>query len=152
MNKFIIASCIALFSMSAFAGNLALSNTWIRYLPAGVPAGGYFTLSNSSHHPVTLKGVHSAVFGMVMMHRSVQENGVSKMLPVDRVDVPADGTVEFKPGGYHLMLMSPKSKIAPGETIPLTLEFSNGETLTGQFAVRGPGGNMNDMSGMHHHH
>ncbi len=152
MNKFIIAACIALFSASAFAGNLALSNTWIRYLPAGVPAGGYFTLSNNGNHPVKLKSARSAAFGMVMMHRSVEENGVSKMLPVDSIDVPAGGTVEFKPGGYHLMLMSPTSKIAPGEQIPLTLEFADGETLTGNFAVRGPGGNMNGMSGMHHHH
>lgn len=152
MNKFIIAACIALFSASAFAGNLALSNTWIRYLPAGVPAGGYFTLTNNGSHPVTLRGASSAAFGMVMMHRSVQENGVSKMLPVDSLDVPAGGTVEFKPGGYHLMLMSPTSKIAPGEQIPLTLEFADGETLTGKFAVRGPGGSMNDMGGMHHHH
>jgi copper(I)-binding protein len=152
MNQFLLAACIALFSANAFAGNLALSNTWIRYLPAGVPAGGYFTLSNNGSHPVTLKGARSAAFGMVMMHRSVEENGVSKMLPADSIDVPAGGTVEFKPGGYHLMLMSPQSKIAPGEQIPLTLEFADGETLTGNFAVRGPGGNMNDMSGMHHHH
>jgi copper(I)-binding protein len=161
MNRFIIASCIALFSMSAFAGNLALSNAWIRYLPAGVPAAGYFTLSNHGDHPVTLKGVRSAAFSMVMLHRSVQENGVSKMLPVDSVEVPAGGTLEFKPGGYHLMLMSPTSKITPGDEIPLTLEFTDDETLTGNFAVRGPAGNMNDMggmngmngmSGMHHPH
>ena len=33
--------------------------------------------------------------------------GMAAMKPVDQVELPAGDTVEFKPGGYHVMLMRP---------------------------------------------
>ena len=60
------------------------------------------------------------------------------MLHVDRVDVPAGGKVAFAPGGYHLMLMQPARKLAPGERVPVTLEFLGGRQVTAEFEVRGP--------------
>lgn len=72
-----------------------------------------------------------------MMHQTKEDNGVSKMLPVDKINIPEGGKVEFKPGGYHLMLMNPTGQITVGEKIPLTLKFSGGQKLTEKFIVKG---------------
>jgi periplasmic copper chaperone A len=50
------------------------------------------------------------------------------------VTVPANGSFTFSPGGFHLMCMQPK--MAPGETVPVTLSFAGGTELTVSFPVR----------------
>lgn len=130
----------ALLPVGSWAADLNVSDAWIRILPGGAPAGGYFLLHNGGKQPVVLVGASSAAFGHVMMHRTAEEGGVTRMLPVDRVEVRPGGRVAFAPGGYHLMLMQPTRKIAAGERIPVTLEFAGGRKLTTEFQVRGPTG------------
>ncbi|MCC6244979.1 MAG: copper chaperone PCu(A)C, partial [Gemmatimonadaceae bacterium] len=50
------------------------------------------------------------------------------------------GTLAFAPSGYHLMLTKPSRKVAVGDRIPITLEFSDKHKITVQFEVRGPAG------------
>jgi copper(I)-binding protein len=40
------------------------------------------------------------------------------------------------PAGYHLMLMKAVSPVKPGDTVKLTLKFSDGSTLTTDFMAR----------------
>ena len=127
-------------SASAWAADLNVSNAWIRVLPGGAPAGGYFLLRNDGRQPVVLVGARSAAFGLVMMHKTAEEGGVSRMLPVERVEVPAGGKIAFAPGSFHLMLMQPTRKVAAGDRIQITLEFAGGQKLTTEFQVRGPSG------------
>lgn len=132
--------CLAGFASGAWAGELEVSDAWIRLIPGDAPAGGYFTFRNGTNQPAVLVGANSNAFGHVMMHRTTEERGLSRMLPVDRVEVPAGGTLAFAPSGYHLMLMRPSQKVAVGERIPITLEFTDGHKITAQFEVRGPAG------------
>lgn len=46
-----------------------------------------------------------------------------KMRQIRAVELPAGKTVEFKPGGYHVMLMDLKEQVKAGDTIPMTLVF-----------------------------
>ena len=115
-----------------------VSEAWIRWLPAGLPAGGYMTLRNDSAKPVALTGASSADYGQVMLHHSVMKNGTMQMLPVARVEVPAHGELQFKPGGYHIMLMQARHEVHPGDQVPVTLSFADGEQLQVKFEVRKP--------------
>ena len=125
------------FAFAAPAG-VTLEKPWIRLIIKQRPAAGYFTLKNESSAPVDLDGASSAACGMVMLHQSKEENGVEKMLPVKSVTVPAHGSVSFAPGGYHLMCMKPQMKV--GDSVPMTLKFSDGASLTATFPVKGAGG------------
>jgi hypothetical protein len=104
------------------------------------PAAGYFTLLNDTDKPRTLVGASSPVCGMLMLHKSVNENGVEKMLMQKRIAVPARGSLTFSPGGYHLMCMSPTKDVAVGHSVPVTLKFGDGTALIANFPVRGVGG------------
>lgn len=127
-----------LFAASAWAAGIGVSGAWIRQLPAGAPSGGFFTLQNQGKNTLTLVGASSPGYDMVMIHKSMEEGGMSKMMSVDKIDVPAGGDVVFRPGSYHLMLMNARRDIKIGSSIPVTLKFSDGREVTTQFEVRGP--------------
>jgi hypothetical protein len=104
------------------------------------PAAGYFTLLNDTDKAQVLVGASSPACGMLMMHKSVNENGVEKMLMENSISVPAHGSLSFSPGGYHLMCMSPTKAVTVGLSVPVTLKFGDGTALIASFPVRGAGG------------
>jgi periplasmic copper chaperone A len=115
---------------------LALSNPWFRLVMPSLPAAGYFTLSNTTATTEKLVGAASPACGMLMLHRSVSQGGQERMVMVDNVPVPARGKLSFMPGGYHLMCMSPTTAMQPGKSVPVTLRFADGDSLTASFPVR----------------
>ena len=117
---------------------ITAQNAWVRWLPNNLPAGGYVTLKNDGKQNVDLVDVTSDDYGSVMMHQSVSSGSTRKMTMVDKVTVPAHGSVSFAPGGYHLMLEEAKHEIAPGDTVRIKLHFSDGATLDTPFAVKSP--------------
>jgi len=118
------------------APSIQVKDAWIRWLPAGVPAGGYATLINTGDQPVTLIGVSSAVFAELMIHRSMARAGTMEMSPVERITIEPHTTLDFAASGYHLMLMRPSMPLVPGSQVPITLRFAGGGELTVQFEVR----------------
>jgi hypothetical protein len=133
---------MALLPMAAFAGpeGLSVENGWMRVLLPSRPAAGYFELVNAGSGPAELTGASSPGCGALMLHRTVSQNGQDKMEMVASVPVPAGAAVSFAPGGYHLMCMKPQPVLTPGATVPVTLSFADGSTLTADFDVRGATG------------
>jgi periplasmic copper chaperone A len=115
---------------------LALSDPWFRLVMPSLPAAGYFTLSNTGTTAQTVIGAASPACGMLMLHRSVDQGGQERMVTVASVPVPAHGKVSFAPGGYHLMCMSPAAAMRPRQSVPVTLHFADGGSLTTRFEVR----------------
>lgn len=123
-------------SAPAAPENLHISKAWVRLLPGKLPAGGYFNLRNDGDTSVTLTGASSPAYAMAMLHKSEESGGLSRMVHVKTVIVPAHGSIQFAPGGYHLMLMHAKKPLQAGGTIKITLHFANGGTLTVPFKLR----------------
>lgn len=140
MRALAFATMLYLLPAFTYAADVEVSNGWIRLLPAGAPAAGYFELRNNGNAAVRLVSATSPSFGNIMLHRSVEEKGRSTMLHLDEIDVPAQSRVVFKPGDYHLMLMQPTRVLEPGARIPVTFRFARGETVTEHFELRGPSG------------
>ena len=132
----IVVLSSALLSTAAQAGSVTVSDGWIRALPAKVPAGGYFTLSNDSGRRIVLTGASSPACGMLMLHKTDTESGMASMNDVTTIPVAVGAHLSFAPGGYHLMCMDPTAAIEPGNKVPVTLIFSDGTKLTSEFAVR----------------
>ncbi len=132
----ILCAALFAFALPALAGGAAVADAWLRYIPGGTPAAGYFTLSNQSDKSLSLVGAECADFGMVMMHRTLERGGIFTMRPVHEVTVAPGKTFSFAPGGYHLMLMRPKHPLRPGGRLPITLRFADGSSLPVEFVVK----------------
>ena len=131
-----LSAALAMAAMPAHAGNLSVSDAWFRALPAGLPAGGYFTIRNSGDTNAVITGAESESCGMTMLHRTVNNGGMTRMDMVQNVTVPAHGSFSFAPGGYHIMCMQPSAEVSPGSTITVTLHFADGTKLDAKFDVK----------------
>ena len=139
MNNLI---CYAIFLAAALAsgavqaGGITVTGGWIRALPANVPAGGYFTLSNDSGKRIVLTGASSPGCGTLMLHKSDVSSGMANMSDVKTIPVAVGAHLSFAPGGYHLMCTDPSAAIKPGNKVPVTLVFADGTRVTSAFQVR----------------
>jgi periplasmic copper chaperone A len=55
------------------------------------------------------------------------------------VEIPANGTVKFAPGGYHLMFMDIDAPFADGQEIPVTLTFEKAGPVEASLKVAAAG-------------
>ena len=126
-------------AMVACAGQppVSVSDARIRWLPGDLPMAGYFVITSQASGPLRLVGAASPAFGGVMVHRSVEKDGMARMVHVDGVDLAPGKPVAFAPGGYHLMLMNRTRDLHTGEEVPVTLQFGDGQTLVVSFRVTG---------------
>jgi copper(I)-binding protein len=123
-------------AQAADTTTVTASGAWIRVLPGSLPAGGYVTLQNTSDRAVAVTGAASSDYADAMIHRSSTETGMGRMEMVDKVPVPAKGSVAFAPGGYHVMLMQAKHPVNPGDKVQVTFTLSDGSTLPVTFLAR----------------
>ncbi|MET3619841.1 copper chaperone PCu(A)C [Burkholderia ambifaria] len=127
----LLFALLALQAPATFAASPVQAEAcWIRTMPATVPSSGYFTLKNDGDKPVTLTSIDTPAFGMAMIHETQTAGSTAKMVHVDAVDVPAHGTVTFKPKSYHVMLEEPRQPVAPGAKVPFRLHFADGSTVS----------------------
>lgn len=141
-GRFALAISLATTSFGTFAAtnSMMVSDCWIRSMPGDVPSGGYFKLMNMSGQPVDLQSVSTDAFGMAMLHQTQSNGSTSKMVMVDKATVPANGTLAFAPGGYHVMFEQRKKPLTVGSTIPVTFSFNDGEKISAQCAVKNAAG------------
>ena len=85
----------------------------------------YMTLMNQGAVADRLMAVTTGAAISAEIHEALMEDGVAKMRPVEVFDVPAGGSVELKPGGYHIMLMGLKAPLKKGDMIMLQLKFEH---------------------------
>ncbi|MGH8320665.1 MAG: copper chaperone PCu(A)C [Gammaproteobacteria bacterium] len=140
-RKILIALLMALplvpFASHADGPSVAASHVWIREAPPGISVmAGYLTLENLSGQTLTLVSVASPNFESVMVHKSVQKDGMDSMEPVTGLAIPAHKSVVFAPGGYHLMLMQPVKRLYDDDLVTLMLTFSDHSSLTIMAPVR----------------
>lgn len=104
----------------------------------GPLSAAYMVIENAGAADKLL-GASGDVAAMIQVHQTKESNGMMMMEEAkDGVDVPANGALELKPGGYHVMLMNVKNQLKPGDTFKLTLKFSSGAEIPVDVTVREP--------------
>lgn len=140
------------------AGDLVIDTPWSRATPGGAKVGGgYLRITNTGAAPDRLVGASFAVAGRTEVHEMAVRDGVMTMRPLnDGVVIPAGGSVEFAPGGYHLMLLDLKAPITAGTPLSGTLTFEKAGKVEVPFQVRAvgapaPGATSAPAGGGHDH-
>ncbi|HET8943738.1 MAG TPA: copper chaperone PCu(A)C [Dehalococcoidia bacterium] len=98
-------------------------------------ASAYFTIKNNGDTDDALVAASAPVADMVSLHEVVTQGAESKMQPVDKIDVPAGGETQLKPGGLHVMLEELTQDLKEGDSYTLTLEFESGLTMDVEITV-----------------
>lgn len=133
----IFLSLLAFGAAVAGEAPVSIHDPWIREAPPGVPAlAGYLAIENVANTPVVLRGASSPAFDSIMLHRTETEGGMARMTHESQIEIAPLATVQFAPGGYHLMLMGPKQPLKAGDQVEITLEFDGGLAVPASFAVR----------------
>ncbi|CDT81654.1 Copper metallochaperone bacterial analog of Cox17 protein (fragment) [Vibrio diabolicus] len=100
---------------------------------------GFFQLTNHGNSEDALIAAESPIAGHVEIHTHKKEDGVMKMIKVDEVRVPANDSVLFKPGSFHLMIFNPIQALKEGDRFPMTLTFKNAGKVEVEMAVEKQG-------------
>jgi copper(I)-binding protein len=118
-------------------GGLKISMPWVRATPKGAQVGGgYMTINNSGGAPDTLIDGSSEVSIRFEIHEMSMDNGVMKMRPVPGgIEIKPGQTIEFKPGGYHVMFIGLKMPFERGQHIKATLHFEKAGNVVVDFPV-----------------
>lgn len=106
---------------------------------SGNPAAVYFDLAYDGDRQVALnraevKGAKSAMF-----HDYGEYNLKVQMMDMLPVPLKKGDTLEFKPGGKHLMAMEPDATLKPGGTTEATIIVSGGKKQTFPVEIRAAG-------------
>jgi hypothetical protein len=108
----------------ALAGELVVSGAWARSTPPGATMGAiYLTIDNGSAKPDRLLTLNTSAAPAAEVHRTAVQDGIARMREVAVLDVAAGQRIEFKPGGYHVMLMGLEKPLVVGQTFELELLF-----------------------------
>lgn len=106
--------------------------------PGQLSDGGFMTIKNTGDSPDYLIGAKSDFAETLQVHKTVVDaNGVSKMLPVKALKIPAHGEVMLKHGSYHVMIMGLTRQLTKGEAVPVTLMFKSAGAVKVDFAITG---------------
>jgi len=85
----------------------------------------FMVVENHSSKEIALLSASSDVCKVVELHKMENVNEMMKMKKVDSVTIPANGQTEFKPGGYHLMIIGLNRPLKDGEEVEIKLQFAN---------------------------
>ncbi len=133
---------VILLSLSPFLNvhatdDIEVTNSWINEAPPTVTImAGYATVANHTDKDVELIAVNSPAFESIEMHNTVINDGVASMVKQETLNLQKQSTLEFKPGGLHLMLFNPVSPLKSGDTIALTFTFSDNTIVETKTEIR----------------
>jgi periplasmic copper chaperone A len=134
-------------------GELEIGHPYSRaMLPGAKVGGGYLKIVNPGKTDDRLVSVSSDRATSVQIHEMSMDGAIMKMRELPQgIVVPAGGSLELKPGGYHLMFMNVSQPFKEGEMVKAVLTFEKAGPVEVEFAV-GPAGGDAHAGDAHKEH
>ena len=139
----------AVLAAAAQAQPASVKDAWVRAPAPGQKVVGVY-MEIVSRTNAALVAVASPLAARAELHRMALEDGVMKMRPLERIELPAGTAVKLAPGGLHVMLIDLKQPLQRGEKVPLTLtvlQLDSGSRSV--FTIRAE---VRDADAKAHHH
>lgn len=123
---------------SAPAGDtVTIEDGWVKSADEGMSAA-FGTLVNDGDQDVTVVSAESPASSMLELHETV-ENEAGEMIMREIEGgfvIPAGGSIALEPGADHLMLMDLTGPLQAGDTVSVTLTFSDDSTYEFEAPVK----------------
>jgi copper(I)-binding protein len=143
-----VGSCVAAAALTAFsvvrpvavsaqAPAVVVRDAWVRPpAPSKDETALYLTIENKTGAPRAIVSVMSDQAKMGEMHKEMMDGKMMKMMQLQKIEVPANGTTVLKPNDLHIMLMGLKTKPAVGDIVSGTLKLDDGTMVPFKAEVR----------------
>lgn len=115
---------------SANGTTVTIADAWVKVTDSGMTAI-FGTLTNPTDADITVVGGVTQSATSLELHEVAMVDGAMKMRPKPGgFVVPAKGTHALAPGKDHIMLMGLSGPIKPGDSIAVTLNLSDGGSMS----------------------
>jgi copper(I)-binding protein len=149
----VLALLAPLWASSACADPLTVSGAWVREGPPNTAVlAAYMQIGNGGAQDRTLVGAASPQFETVEIHRTEIVDGMARMVPQERLVIPAGGGVTLEPGGLHLMLIQSRQPLSQGDRVSIRLRLDDGTEVPVEAEVRKAEAEAAGMGHEHHDH
>ena len=140
-------------AVQAHESSLRVDDPWIREAPPTARVLGLFMgLHNAGAEELVILGASSPASERVEIHRTVVEDGMARMLPLEELRLAPGERLDLEPGGYHLMLINPHQALRAGDEVRVLIQYDDNHVQAIQAPVRDDRGGDVDHSHHHHHH
>lgn len=144
---FLSVCCLATFGV-----DVEIKDIYSRSSIAGVPNSAVFmNITNKQNTAIKLIGASSLASQKAELHTHIKENEMMKMIKVENFEIPANGTLELKPGGNHIMLLGLKNELKAGDKIDLKLDFEGQSVELKDIVVKDLKNSMKNSANHAHH-
>ncbi|MDX2470448.1 MAG: copper chaperone PCu(A)C [SAR324 cluster bacterium] len=116
--------------------NIKVESAHFLPMPAGSATSmGTLVISNSGNTADQLLKATAGAAYPIEIHKFAYQAGSLKMVESDVITIPAKSSLELTAKGYHLLLVNPTQRVNAGNTIQVTLTFSNSGEIVIPFQV-----------------
>ena len=158
VRRIIVGMSFCLFLVLAGVANSAepssstlgvtVEDAWVRAMPPTQHnTAAYFTVKNNGDAEIVITGATSDSADEAQIHQSRDIDGYMRMERLESIILAPAETVEFTPGGIHLMLLGLEQMPAVGSTVNLCLLLASGPAVCADAPVRKSAGESS-----HDHH
>ena len=110
---------------------VTVTDATVRLLPPSVPnTAAYFSIQNSSDTSQTLIGASADFATKAEIHNHVLMNDMMSMQQQSEVVLKPGESVQFSPGGLHIMLFGLKQPLREGQSVSFSLQTKEGESIS----------------------
>lgn len=107
-----------------------VSNATVRLLPPSVPnTAAYFSIQNLSDRSQILIGASADFVTKAEIHNHIVVDGMMSMQQQSEVVIPPGESMQFAPGGLHIMLFGLKKPLSEGQSVTINLQTKDGESI-----------------------
>lgn len=132
----LILSAVFLLSACSSGTGIESHEAWVRIALQGENTALYLILHNHTDMDVRLIGISTDVANVVELHSTEVANDMMQMRQVGVVEIAADSEVEFKSGGFHIMLIGLKKDLKVGDEITISFDFENYQDVSIKVPVK----------------
>ena len=114
----------------ALCAEVTVTGATVRLLPPGVPnTAAYFSIQNSSDTDQILIGASADFATKAEIHNHILVDDMMRMQQQSEVVIKPGETVQFAPGGLHIMLFGLKQPLLEGQSVAISLQTQDGESI-----------------------
>ncbi|MGC8677021.1 MAG: copper chaperone PCu(A)C [Hydrogenobaculum sp.] len=104
--------------------DIVIKDPWVRLMPpTSRVSAAYMKIENKGNSEDVLLWAKSSISKITQLHKTINSNGIMKMVRVKKFTIKPKQTLILKPGGYHIMLIGLKHPLKKGEKVTLWLKF-----------------------------